>query len=70
MFCQANNEEMHLVSNILKDFCAASSIKVNLEKSRIFFSKNIPEDKQQQLSNILGFSRASNLGKYLGIPLS
>lgn len=39
-FCQANKEQRHLVANTLKDFCNASEMKVNLDKSRMFCSKN------------------------------
>lgn len=44
-------------------------MKVNLEKSRLFCSKNMAQNVQRELSDILGIARASNLGKYPRIPL-
>ena len=35
----------------------------------MFFSPNVEPDQRDHLSNILGFSSTSNLGKYLGFPL-
>lgn len=35
----------------------------------MFWSKNIVQNIQLDLSNILGISRSSNLGKYLDLPL-
>ena len=35
----------------------------------MFFSPNVELDQRDHLSNILGFSSTSNLGKYLGFPL-
>src|ERR1044072_7513866 len=40
LFCQANKNQMQLISNTLSDFCNASGVKVNLDKSRMFCSKN------------------------------
>src|ERR1044072_1315912 len=44
-------------------------MKINFEKSRMFCSTNIDNSLQQELSTILGITRASNLGKYLGLPI-
>lgn len=60
---------MRVVATVLKDFCEASGMRVNLDKSRMFCSKTIAHSIQEELSSILGIQRASNLGKYLGIPL-
>lgn len=69
IFRQANKEQMHLIANTLKDFCEVSGMKVNLDKSRMFCSTTVDERLQGELSGILGIARASNLGKYLGLPL-
>lgn len=69
LFSQANKGQMELIAKTIHDFCVVSGMKVNLEKSRMFCSKNVDQNVQQELSTILGISRASNLGKYLGIPL-
>ncbi|XP_057419083.1 uncharacterized protein LOC130713326 [Lotus japonicus] len=69
LFCQASKEQLQLVNNTLKEFCEASGMKVNLDKSRMLFSKAVDHQRQINLSHIAGISRASDLGKYLGIPL-
>lgn len=60
---------MHLIDKIQNDFCEVSCMKVNLEKSRMFCSSSIDDNLQRELSDIIGITRASNLGKYLGLPL-
>lgn len=69
LFTQARKEQMLIVAKTLNEFCTVSGMKVNLEKSRMFWSNNIDQRVQQELSTIMGISRASNLGKYLGLPL-
>lgn len=69
LFCQAMSDQVLLVAKTLHDFCVVSGMKVNLDKSRMFCSKNIPQDVLQNVSHLLGIERAANLGKYLGIPL-
>src|ERR1044072_8474192 len=68
-FCQGNKTQIQLVEKTLNDFCKASGMKINLEKSRMFCSTNMDSNLQNELSNILGITRASNLGKYLGLPI-
>lgn len=69
LFCQASRDQLHIVSETLKDFCEASGMRVNLDKSRMCCSKTVAHATQESFSSIMGFRRASNLGKYLGIPL-
>lgn len=42
-------------------------MKVNLEKSRMFCSKNVNHGRQNDFSSISGINRATNLGKYLSL---
>lgn len=69
LFCQASKVQIQMVTNTLQDFCDASGMKVNLDKSRMFCSTNVDQRRQHELSAISGISRTSNLGKYLGLPL-
>lgn len=46
LFCQANKEQLRVVSNTLKEFCEASEMRVNLEKSRILCSKTVAPSMQ------------------------
>ena len=42
--------------------------KLNLEKSDIFFSKNVPEAEQGALKELMGVGIMETNGKYLGLP--
>lgn len=55
LFCQASKDQLTMVDDTLKDFCEAFGMKVNLEKSRMLFSKNVDQRKQRELSHIAGF---------------
>ncbi|KAL0367137.1 UNVERIFIED_CONTAM: LINE-1 retrotransposable element O protein [Sesamum radiatum] len=43
IFCQASDGVMHCVRQVLKAFEATSGMVVNLDKSKIAFSRNVPE---------------------------
>ncbi|KAH1056575.1 hypothetical protein J1N35_034640 [Gossypium stocksii] len=43
--------------------------KVSVQKTKIYFLKNVKDDLKQQLSDNLGFARVNDLGKYLSVPL-
>jgi hypothetical protein len=57
-------------TRILEDFCLQSDQKVNLSKSKAFFSPNVNPILRHYLCDILGVFNTPNLGKYLGFPLS
>uniref|UniRef100_A0A2N9H5A8 CCHC-type domain-containing protein n=1 Tax=Fagus sylvatica TaxID=28930 RepID=A0A2N9H5A8_FAGSY len=57
------------ITRVLADFCHLSGQKVNLSKSKVFFSPNVNPDLRQHLCGILGVSSTPNIGKYLGFPL-
>ena len=42
---------------------------VILEKSRVYFSPNVPEPTKDNICETLGIQATSQLGKYLGFPL-
>lgn len=65
LFSQASKDHVQLIAKTLNDLCGVSGMKVNLEKSRLFCSKNIDQNVQQELSNILGIRRAANSGNIL-----
>ncbi|KAL0395138.1 UNVERIFIED_CONTAM: putative mitochondrial protein [Sesamum latifolium] len=67
-FCQATRDAMLYVGRILKDFEATSGLMVNLEKSSVSFSRNVPGDLQADLASILGVRVVNRLEKYLELP--
>lgn len=68
LFFPVSNWQLQLITQTLKEFFEASGMKVNLQKSRMFCSNVVDQRKQQELSIIVGITRASYLGKYLDLP--
>ena len=56
------------IRETLDSFCDLLGLKINLRKSKVFFSPNVDIDQRSKLSDVLGFSSTPNLGKYLGFP--
>lgn len=56
-----------LIKNIMKLFCRTFGQKINLEKSYMFFSKNVGVPQWNQLSAEIGIYGTKDLGNYLGI---
>ncbi|GKV50604.1 hypothetical protein SLEP1_g57307 [Rubroshorea leprosula] len=59
-----------LLKNILDFFCSRSGQKINVQKSKILFSKNVDQASRNSICSILRYNQTENLGKYLGIPVS
>ena len=69
LFARANEENCGSVREAIEEFCLLFGQRVNLSKSRVFFSPNVDQEQRETLSNILGFRSTPNLGSYLGFPL-
>lgn len=69
LFGEASVYQAQIVQQCLHWFCSSSGQKVNNEKTRVFFSANVHNHRRQEISDILGFSRTNDLGKYLGVPI-
>ncbi|GKV13109.1 hypothetical protein SLEP1_g24176 [Rubroshorea leprosula] len=67
---KASRENCQYLNNVLHFFCERSGQKINKEKSRILFSRNVDSNTRDLLSSLLGFRHTNDLGKYLGIPIS
>ena len=57
------------ISRVLEEFCSVSGQKVNLSKSKAFFSPNVSPESRSSLCDILRVSSTPDLGRYLGFPL-
>ncbi|KAL0444502.1 UNVERIFIED_CONTAM: hypothetical protein Slati_2172900 [Sesamum latifolium] len=68
VFCQATQEALQRVGRILREFEAASGLMVNLEKSSIAFSCNVPENLKNDLASMLGVRMVTKHDRYLGLP--
>ncbi|XP_019416401.1 PREDICTED: uncharacterized protein LOC109327691 [Lupinus angustifolius] len=63
------SDNVNFLSSILDDFCQASGMKVNVEKSNFICSKSFSNVRKRSFMSICGMRIVSNLENYLGIPL-
>uniref|UniRef100_A0A2N9FPJ3 CCHC-type domain-containing protein n=1 Tax=Fagus sylvatica TaxID=28930 RepID=A0A2N9FPJ3_FAGSY len=69
LYAEASASCCHIIATVLADFCSHSGQKINLAKSKAFFSPNVTPHMRHHLCDILGVSSTPDLGKYLGFPL-
>ncbi|KAL8139423.1 LOW QUALITY PROTEIN: hypothetical protein V2J09_005444 [Rumex salicifolius] len=69
LFVEASVAQIGVLRRVLENFCLASGQKVSLEKSKIFFSRNVSREKETLISNASGIASTRDLGKYLGMPI-
>lgn len=69
LFGQATATNCMNIISVLELFCNISGQSMNLQKSKLFVSPNIPISEARNLSNSCGVALTEDLGKYLGIPL-
>lgn len=69
IFLKADTCNCSTFVNILNAYCRASGQVVNLEKSNLFFSRNTPPERKEEIAHTLGVNEAVNPGSYLGLPI-
>lgn len=69
LLAEASVAQIRVIRTVLERFCIASGQKVNLEKSKIFFSSNVSHDLGKLISDESGIQSTQELGKYLGMPI-
>nr|XP_027100870.1 uncharacterized protein LOC113719906 [Coffea arabica] len=69
IFCKANKEVAGEIMKVLKVYENSSGQLVNLDKSAVFFSKNVVSEKKGEICQALGGMREATQGKYLGLPM-
>lgn len=68
LFAEASLDQAAVIQDCLNRFCFASRQKVRLEKSRIYFSKNVGMRDTETICSTLGMEATDDLGLYLGKP--
>lgn len=68
VFCKGNLESVRTIKTILRDFGDASSLKMNLQKSRIYM-RGVSERLKQQIRMEMGMVEGVLPTRYLGVPL-
>ena len=67
--CRAQRRDCLELLRILIVYKLASSQEVNLDKSRLMFSKNTGATDKLMVKEVLGISRSMQNDSYLGLPL-
>lgn len=68
MFCRATVEEGQSLRKLLDDYERISGQAINYNKSGIYFSKNVAEERRAELKHVMGVQLPLNTGRYLGLP--
>lgn len=69
LFGEASEQQISVVQSTLEKYCRMSGQKVNMRKSRIYFSNNVSGQHARSLARRAGLSITTNLGRYLGAPI-
>lgn len=69
LFLKADHTELRYLQQLLATFGSSSVQVINLQKSAIFFSKNISRGESNQIANIMQMKFMGLGDKYLGILL-
>ena len=69
IFCQANKEEVQVVSNTLQLYAEASGQCINLEKSSVYFNSNVSMEQKEWIIDKLKVKEVERFDNYLGYLL-
>lgn len=64
LFGEATKKQMRVMMDRLDEFCECARQKISKDKSRLFFSKNTPKQKQEAIRLSSLPQQTQNLGKY------
>ncbi|GKV23692.1 hypothetical protein SLEP1_g33394 [Rubroshorea leprosula] len=70
LFAQASTAQLDIIMDCLNQFAKSSGLVLNLQKSKLFFSPNVHSAVANSLSARCDIPLTSNLGTYLGIPIT
>ena len=68
IFCQANKNEVHVVSNTLQLYVETSGQCINHEKSSAYFSSNVSMEQKAWIVDKLKVKEVEKFDSYLGLP--
>jgi len=69
LFTKARKSQLRFIKDLFDKFSQASGLKINLSKSRAFYSSGVPHQKINNLTSISGICNTTSLDKYLGFPI-
>src|ERR1044072_6381284 len=69
LFAKARVSQMHMIHELLGDFCAASGLRVNVAKSRAFAGGGVNRPLRARILSITSIPFTTHFEKYLGFPI-
>nr|XP_027071909.1 uncharacterized protein LOC113696728 [Coffea arabica] len=69
IFCKADKQQAAEIMKVLKIYEEASGQLVNLDKSAVFFSRNMQSEQREEVCQALEGMTEAKQGKYLGLPM-
>jgi hypothetical protein len=69
LFTTTKNSQLRFITDLFDCFSRASGLKINLSKSRAFYSAGTPQSKINKRTSITGIRSTASLDKYLGFPI-
>ncbi|CAL1408646.1 unnamed protein product [Linum trigynum] len=68
IFGKANTQEAGRIVEIINEYGAITGQEVNINKSSVFFSANVPTEEKNDIITHIGFAPTNCHSKYLGVP--
>ncbi|KAA3459823.1 Retrovirus-related Pol polyprotein LINE-1 [Gossypium australe] len=68
IFSKAEINQALVLREILNRFCAFSGHKISARKSNMYLSEGVDTSICDQINQLFGYQKVSNLGGYLGVP--
>ncbi|XP_057424692.1 uncharacterized protein LOC130718190 [Lotus japonicus] len=68
IFARANSQEAECVLDVLSTYEKASGQVINLDKSMLSVSRNVPQNGLDELKQLLNVKAVESFDKYLGLP--
>ncbi|XP_024178242.1 uncharacterized protein LOC112184205 [Rosa chinensis] len=68
IYAQATLENCYELQDVMETYGRASGQLVNFDKSSVAFSKNVSDDRREEVANFLGVQMVEVHEKYLGLP--
>jgi len=69
LFTKANSTQLRFIRDLFDRFSKSLGLKINLHKSRAFYSSGVTRDQINTLTSISGIRCNTSLDKYLGFPI-
>ena len=59
---------MRTILEVLQLYADSSGQCINMEKSSVYFSSNVEEERRQRITELLGVKDVERFESYLGLP--